>query len=153
MRVSRISLGGGGWACAVRAATVRNASAAMARVAHRTRSSSSVPGAHQGGQALAGGEVLFHRPLAPGGLDQVSQRHPARGVAAVVGQLAGAPVAAEQQVPVPGQAGVDRYPGPVVVAGGPWHRGPANSRSKARGGSFLASASAGRTPAAVVVAI
>jgi site-specific DNA recombinase len=58
----------------------------------------------------------LHGPPPPGGLHQGGQRRPARGVAAVEGQLTGAPVAADQQPAVSGQAGIDADPGPVIPA-------------------------------------
>ena len=70
----------------------------------------------QPGQALAGLEVLLDRPPEPGDLDQRGQRDVPGCVAPVVGQFAGAPVAADQQPVVPGLAGVGSDPGSVVVA-------------------------------------
>ena len=62
------------------------------------------PAAHlvlvQATQALAGLEALLHRPARSGDFDQDGQRHRARGVAAVEGQLAGALVTADHE-PVP----------------------------------------------------
>src|SRR6266704_3102598 len=69
----------------------------------------------QPGQALAGLEILLCRPPDPCDLDQGGQRDVAGVVAAVERQFAGAPVAADQQVPVAGTGGVDGHPGPVVV--------------------------------------
>jgi hypothetical protein len=68
------------------------------------------------GQALAGLDAFFDGPPAPGDFDQGGQRDMAGAVAAVEGQFPGAAVAADQQPPVPGPAGVDGQPGPVVVA-------------------------------------
>ena len=70
----------------------------------------------QPGQALAGLEVLLDGPPEPGHLDQGGQGNWPRGVAAVVGELLRGAVAADQQPAVPGLAGVDGDPGPVVVA-------------------------------------
>ena len=55
-------------------------------------------------------------PPGPGGLDQGGEGDVPGRVAPVVGQFFGAPVAADQQPPVPGLAGVGGDPGPVVVA-------------------------------------
>jgi len=70
----------------------------------------------QAGQGLAGGEVLFCAPADPRHAHQRSQRRGPRGIAAVERQLPGVPVAADQDPVVPGAAGLDGDPGPVVPA-------------------------------------
>jgi hypothetical protein len=70
----------------------------------------------QAGQALAGLEILFHGPAAPGDLHQGGQRDGVRGIAAVEGQFPGARGAADQQPAVPRAGVADADPGPVVVA-------------------------------------
>ncbi len=55
-------------------------------------------------------------PAGPGDRDQGGQRDPARAVAAVERQFGGAAAAADQQPPVPGLAGLDGDPGPVIPA-------------------------------------
>ena len=62
----------------------------------------------QPGQALCGLEVLLCAPADPCYPHQGGQRHVVRGVAAIEGQLAGVPVAADQQ--------------PAVARGGPPRR-------------------------------
>src|SRR3954464_4450819 len=77
----------------------------------------------EAGQALAGLEVLLHRPPPSGDGDQLDQPDRCGVIAAVEGQLAGAPGAADEQPPAPlaerVDAGLSRggkvEPGPVVV--------------------------------------
>ena len=68
----------------------------------------------QASQAFAGLEVLLDGPAEPGHLHQGGQRDRAGAVAAVEGQFPGAPVPADQQVPVPRAGIADGDPCPVV---------------------------------------
>src|SRR6266516_4608905 len=70
----------------------------------------------EAGESFAGLEVLLDSPPDPGDLDQGGQGNLLRRVAAVEGQFAGAPVAADQQPAASRRAVADGGPGPVVVA-------------------------------------
>jgi len=70
----------------------------------------------QAGQALASGKVLFRAPADSGHAHQRGRRHLARRPAAIKGQFAGVPVAADQQPVASKAAGLDGNPGPVVPA-------------------------------------
>ena len=119
LQVSGISPSGGGWrACSVAAATARKAWASMARVTQRYQER---PAADlvlvQAGQALAGLEVLLHRPAAAGDLDQGGQRDRARARSSgrrPARRCAGCGGSAATGARPAGVAMAD--PGPVVVA-------------------------------------
>lgn len=104
-----------GWVCSARAATVRNARASIARVTHRC----------QEVQVRTWCSSKPASPLLAWKFSSMLQRIPAiltrvasgvqRG-AAVEGQFAGVPVAADQQPVASRAAGLDDDPGPVIPA-------------------------------------